>query len=229
MCIESLFFLQPMRSLNLSTMRSVPHATTSLKSAIFKSTWWFILCSDTRLQPRMLSDSSARKHLHTLAWYTVQYLNALKPTVAVIDNGRGMNSEELNRWATYKFSRFIEAPSDKCAYLRNMKVFRRVADGNVKWEKSRLCASPQFTTGPICRILIQFRSSARSTWTITVTNKLMFDCKVEKISFLYCTATNRASRKGWEHKEARWSYHQPLQTLSFYLLFVEIRVGYFIQ
>uniref|UniRef100_A0A493SXT1 Structural maintenance of chromosomes flexible hinge domain containing 1 n=1 Tax=Anas platyrhynchos platyrhynchos TaxID=8840 RepID=A0A493SXT1_ANAPP len=44
-----------------------------------------------------------------------------KPAVAVIDNGRGMTSKELNNWAVYRLSKFT---SDHSGYVRPLPVPR---------------------------------------------------------------------------------------------------------
>ncbi|XP_034285438.1 structural maintenance of chromosomes flexible hinge domain-containing protein 1 isoform X2 [Pantherophis guttatus] len=47
-----------------------------------------------------------------------------KPAIAVIDNGRGMTSKQLNNWAVYRMSKFIQedVQSDHSGYVRPQTV-----------------------------------------------------------------------------------------------------------
>lgn len=52
-----------------------------------------------------------------------QYLHAPQPTLAVIDNGCGMNTEELSKWATFKYSRFVKAPAGQWVTVHTILLY----------------------------------------------------------------------------------------------------------
>ncbi|XP_069777834.1 structural maintenance of chromosomes flexible hinge domain-containing protein 1 isoform X2 [Narcine bancroftii] len=104
----------------------LPHYDTLVKSGMYE---YYASEGQTPLPfafaeliDNSLSATAAKKGIRTIQVRLLFDESQGKPAVAVIDNGRGMTSKQLNNWAVYRLSKFTrtedDVESDHSGYVR---------------------------------------------------------------------------------------------------------------
>ncbi|XP_055489430.1 structural maintenance of chromosomes flexible hinge domain-containing protein 1 [Leucoraja erinacea] len=104
----------------------LPHYDTLVKSGMYE---YYASEGQTPLPfafaeliDNSLSATAAKKGIRTIQVRLLFDESQGKPAVAVIDNGRGMTSKQLNNWAVYRLSKFTrtedDIESDHSGYIR---------------------------------------------------------------------------------------------------------------
>ncbi|XP_041101320.1 structural maintenance of chromosomes flexible hinge domain-containing protein 1 [Polyodon spathula] len=133
---STLYLLQSVDQILPSAIREriefLPHYDTLVKSGMYE----YYASEGQKSLPfafaELIDNSlSATSHISGVRTIDLRFLfdeSQGKPAVAVIDNGRGMTSKQLNNWAVYRLSKFTrrdqEFESDHSGYVRPAPVAR---------------------------------------------------------------------------------------------------------